>query len=143
MSQSRDFSVSIDIDAPPGRVAAVMIDVERWHEWTASITKIERLDPGPLRVGSRARVWQPRFPPALWTVTAMDEHGFTWVSAGVGFRVTGHHRVEPHGRGSRATLSLTHEGLVGRLIARLTAGITRRYIALEAQGLKARAEQRQ
>ncbi len=142
MGQHRSFSLSIDIDAPPDRVAAVMIDIERWHEWTASITKIERLDDGPLRAGSRARVWQPKFPPALWTVTSVDRDGFTWVSTGPALRVTGRHRVEPRGPASRATLSLTYEGVLGRLIGRLTAGITRRYVTLEANGLKARSEGR-
>ena len=38
------FSTTIDIDAPPARVWQVMSDVERWHEWTPSITSIQRLD---------------------------------------------------------------------------------------------------
>jgi hypothetical protein len=37
-------------------------------------------------------------------------------------------------------LHLRYEGAVGTLLARLTRGITNRYLALEAAGLKRRAE---
>lgn len=135
------FATAIDIDAPPERVWEVMLDVDRWHEWTPSVSGIRRVDRGPLAVGSQVIVRQPKLPPAKWVVTAIEEgRGFTWESVGPGFRVVGRHEVEFRDGESRARLSLEHHGIVGRLIARLTAGITRRYIAYEAEGLKARSE---
>jgi hypothetical protein len=137
----RTFSISTDIDAPPARAWEVMSDVVRWHEWTPSITSIKRLDDGPFGVGSRAIVRQPRFPPAVWKVSAIQPgRNFTWVNTAPGIRVVGHHAVEPRGAGSRATLSLEFQGLLGGVLARLTKGITERYIAMEAKGLKARSE---
>ena len=59
---------------------------------------------------------------------------------GARLKVTGHHVVEPTPAGSRATLAVACEGIFGGLLARLTKGITNRYIAMEAAGLKARAE---
>jgi carbon monoxide dehydrogenase subunit G len=135
------FSRVIDIAAPPSRVWAIMSDVERWSEWTASIASIERLDPGPLKVGSRARVRQPRLPPAVWTVTAVDPgRSFTWISDSRLAPASGHHAVEPAQAGSRATLSLRFETRLGAIVGRVSRRLIDRYLDLEAAGLKRRSE---
>ncbi len=135
------FSTTIEIAATPQRVWSVMCDVARWHEWTASVTRVRVLGDGPLREGRRALVRQPRLPPAMWTVTELVEgKRFTWVSRAPGIRVTARHVVEPAGSGTRATLSIHYGGLLGPLLARLTRGINARYIALEAEGLRRRSE---
>jgi len=137
-----EFSRAIEIAAPPDRVWAIMRDAERWHEWTASVTSIRIVGGGPLRPGARAWVRQPKFPPALWVATEMDDAGrsFTWVSRAPGMFVTARHGVEARGAGSRALLSLRYEGLLGPWFARMTRGITERYLDLEANGLKRRSE---
>jgi len=135
------FRISIDINTPVDRVFEVMADTDRWPEWTPSVTSIKRLDAGEFAVGSRAVIRQPKFPPALWTVTAIDPgHGFTWVNQAPGIKVIARHVAEPIGAGSRATLSLRFEGFLAKLLARVTRNITNRYLAMEANGLKARAE---
>ena len=92
-------------------------------------------------MGSRALIRQPRFPPAAWTVTAIDPgRSFTWKSGGPGLRVFGHHSVVPIPGGTQAKLALRYEGVLGALMGRLTQGITNRYLGLEAAGLKARSE---
>lgn len=135
-----DFSISVDIAAPPDRVWAVMSDIEKWREWTASVKSITLRDPGPLRTGSRAWVRQPKFPPAHWTVTEVSERCFTWVSRAPGMVVTARHSVTPIGTGSRATLSLNFAGSFGPFFGRLTRDINNRYLAMEAAGLKRRCE---
>ena len=136
----RKFSVTTGIDAPAERVWEVMSDVERWHEWTPSVTRVRRLDGGPLAVGSRAVIRQPKFPPALWKVSAIEPgRSFTWVSVAPGLRVVGHHAVEPAAAGSRATLSLDLQGVLGGVWGRLTRDVTERYLGLEAKGLGARS----
>lgn len=137
----KSLSTTIDILAPPERVWPIMSDVERWHEWTPSIRKVVRLDSGPMGVGSRVRVHQPRLPVAFWQVTEWQPgRYFTWVSRNPGVRVTARHAIEPITGGSRVTLSLQYEGIFGALVARVTRGITERYVDLEARGLKARSE---
>jgi hypothetical protein len=137
----RKFSMTTDITASAARVWEVMSDVDRWHEWTPSISAIKRLGGDPFAVGTRAIVRQPKLPPALWKVTQIEPGAsFTWVSRAPGMRVVGTHSVEPTATGSRATLSLELHGVFGGFFGWLTKGITERYIAFEATGLKARSE---
>jgi uncharacterized membrane protein len=137
-----EYQVSVEIDAPADVVWTVMSDGERWHEWTASVTSVRRLDRGPLRIGSRALIRQPRFPPAVWTVTALEPgRRFVWKSGMPGMWVYGDHAVSPLASGTRATLTLTYEGLLARIMGRMTRGITLRYLNMEASGLKRRSEE--
>jgi uncharacterized membrane protein len=137
----RDFSITIDIAARPERVWAVLRDVERWPEWTPTVTTVTPLDRGPLAVGSRARIRQPKLLPAIWRVTALEEgRSFSWATRTAGVRVTARHWVEPAPGGSRATLAIEFSGLLGPIVARLTRRMCEGYLALEASGLKARSE---
>lgn len=137
-----NFSLTVEIEAPPDRVWTVMRDIERWPEWTPTVTSIRRVDSGPLAVGSRALIRQPSLPPARWQVTELNEEArsFTWVTRGPGMRLHARHWVEVNGRGSRATLSIQFSGFLGPLFARLTRNLNERYLALEAKGLKERSE---
>ena len=84
------------VGAAPGRVWAILADVENWPTWTPSVSSVTRLDAGPLRVGSRVRIKQPRLPVTTWTVTELSAgESFSWVAAGPGFRATASHRVQP------------------------------------------------
>jgi uncharacterized membrane protein len=139
---------TIDIDAPPELVWSVWRDVERWPDWTASITSVDLLDAGPLRVGVRARIRQPKLPIAVWRVMSVtepgtsDNIGFSWVSTSPGSRVTGDHRIVANGSASRAHLSVDFEGPLAIVVAFLTRRLTQRYLQLEATGLKKRSEER-
>lgn len=136
----RNFSVEIDIAAPADRVHAVMVDVERWPAWTASVRSLILLTPGPLTLGSQVRILQPRLPPATWTVTELSSRSFTWESLAPGLRVIARHSVTATPHGTRARLSLRYLGPVGGVIALLIRGVTERYLAMEAGGLKAESE---
>lgn len=137
----RDFSRSIRVDAPPERVWAVMRDVARWPEWTPTVTRVTPLRPGPLMLGTRVAIRQPKLPPALWQIVELEEgRGFTWVTRSPGVTVRARHGVEPDGTGTRATLSLRFEGLFGGFVGRITRDLNLRYLDLEANGLKARSE---
>ena len=52
---------SITINAPIDVVWSVFTDVERWPTWASSFTSVELVD-GPMRLGAKARIRQPRLP---------------------------------------------------------------------------------
>jgi hypothetical protein len=133
---------TIDIAAPPQRVWAVLSDVERWPDWTKTVRWVRRLDDGPLRTGSTAKISQPKIPTVDYVVTELEPGtSFTWVSGGRAALTTARHVLEPlPGGGTRVTLSVEQAGWLGSLVSRLYRGTTDRYLALEAAGLKARAE---
>ena len=133
---------TIEIDAPPETVWAVMTDVARWPEWTTSVERAERLDDGPLGVGSRARLKQPKFPPVVWEVTELEPgRSFSWTAKNVGVTSVGEHRIAPHpNHGVTVTLSLRQEGPLAPVLTALTSKLTRRYVEAEAHGLKRRSE---
>ena len=133
--------ITVDISAPPDVVWAVLSDVESWPEWTASVTSVRREDSGPLQVGSRVHLQQPRLPPTVWTVSELvDGDRFSWTARNPGVRTLASHRVVGRGDGSRATLSVDQGGPAGWLVGLLYGRLTRRYLRMEAAGLKQRAE---
>lgn len=132
---------TVTVDAPPERVWAVVADVERWPERIPTVHAVERLDAGPLRVGSRTRLQQPRLPTAVWTVTELTEgSSYTWESRSPGVTVTAAHVVEPHPDGSRLTLSVTVSGPMSRIGWLMTRSLTKRYVETEAASLRRVAE---
>jgi|1186.fasta_scaffold331119_2 uncharacterized membrane protein len=137
------FEATSEVAAPAERVFAVYADVEHWPDWTSSVTSVERLDEGPLRVGSRARVRQPRLPAAVWQVTdVVPGRSFTWVARGPGVVTTGRHLVSPTIDDDRVNVTavLEQDGPLGALIGLLTARLTRRYLDLEVRGIRAHCE---
>lgn len=132
----------VQIQAPAEVVRAICCDVERWHEWTESISGIKALDQGPFRVGARYRVSQPKLLPAVWTVEQIDpDRGFAWVSKAPLALARGEHWVDPRKEGGcEATLRLQFSGLVGVLIGRAFRKLSEHYVTLEAEGLRRRAE---
>jgi hypothetical protein len=136
------FIYSIDVNASPERIWTVWTDVERWPEWTASMRRLEVLGGGPLGSGSRVRIEQPRLPPAVWRVTAFEPaREFTWVAGAPLLTTVASHQIEPRpAGGSIVTMTLEQKGPLWWPFGWLTKGLTRRYVEMERDGLKRRAE---
>lgn len=133
---------AVDVDAPPDVVWMVLMDVEAWPALTPSMTSVEKAESGPLKVGSRVKIKQPRLPLTEWTVTDLvDNERFTWESGRPGMRVSAVHEVTAREVG-RCTLILAVDqtGPLGPLVGLLSRTMTRHYITLEANGIRARAE---
>jgi hypothetical protein len=68
---------------------------------------------------------------------------FTWVATGPGVTTTARHALEAlPGGGTRVRLTVAQAGLLGSVMGRVYRGMTDRYLANEAAGLKTRSEGR-
>lgn len=136
-----EFARTIDIDAPPQRIWEILADVEHWPDWTESMQKVERLDRGQFGMGSRARVKQPRLMPATFAVTSFEPGtSFEWTSKTFGVVSVGDHRIEPRDGGARVTVSFSMRGPMAWLGSTIASGLIRRYVTMEAEGLKKQSE---
>lgn len=136
---------SVDIDAPAELVWEVFADVERWPDWTASVTRLTYVRGGPpLAVGAVAAVEQPRFPRLEWTVTALAEgRSWTWEASSPGVRTVATHLVVPiDERRTRVEQVINQRGPLGAVTGLALRRLTRRYLAQEAAGLKAASQVR-
>jgi hypothetical protein len=138
----RFFQIETEINGSAELVWSTLRDVERWPEWTPTVTGVHLRTPPPLAVGSRALIRQPKLPPALWRMVELDDsrRNFAWVNAAPGVRVVAKHSVVPVGERSRVKLSLRFEGPFAGILGFVTQKLNNRYLALEAQGLKSRVE---
>ena len=136
-------SSTTDIAAPPQRVWDLISDVRRWPELlphtVSSVTPLEA--DRPEEVGARYVIEQPKLARATWEITEWaPPHQFTWRSHTAGVTTTGAHTVQPHGDGSRATLSIDWTGPLAGLVRLGYGRLTQRYVDVEGGNLKERAE---
>ena len=136
------YRTTIDIDAPLERVWDVLMDVERWPDWSPTMTSVERLEPGMFRPGSTARIKQPRLPEAVWRVTELvPQKSFTWSAHSRGVTTVARHIVTAREEGgTRARGEIDQHGPLALLARIFFSRLTKRYLKQEAQGLKQRCE---
>lgn len=132
---------TIHIEAPTEVVWAVTEDIERWPEWTPTVTAARRLDDGPFGIGSRVRIKQPAQPESEWTVTEyVRGERFTWQSRRRGLRMAASHRIWKDESGTFNTLRIEASGIVTALFWPVLRVAVRRALVAENRGLKARCE---
>jgi hypothetical protein len=130
------------IAAAADEVWRLTIDVENMPSLTPTMQKVERLDGGPLQVGSRTRIKQPGQFPAVWTVTDIEEgRAFVWQSRRLWYTMAGTHHLEALGADRcRNTLIVELTGPGSGLLGRLVGPSVRKAIGIENAGFKSAAE---
>lgn len=137
------FQITTHVNAPAAAVWPVISDVEHWSDWTPTIQRVERGEPGEFAVGSSAKVKQPRLPAVVWKVTSIDPgRSFVWESRGGGFTTVADHRVDPAGDGCDVTLSIARTGPLAWVANALFHRIDRRYVTTEGESLRRFVEAR-
>ena len=133
---------SLEISAPIETVWALTEDVERWPELTpTTMTSVERLDTGPIRAGSTARIKQPGQRSTVWTVSnANAPTSFSWWTKVGPVTMTAIHTLEPTATGCRNTLVVETRGFGSGLLGLVTARKIRETIETENLCFKRAAE---
>jgi uncharacterized protein YndB with AHSA1/START domain len=136
---------SIEIEAGASVVWDVFTDVEHWSEWTASIERIVALDGAEIEVGKRFEIKQPRMPKLVWEVTEVEPGvSWTWRQKSLGSTAFATHEVTAIDRERTVVRQkIDQRGPLGVPVGVLTRRMTRRYLDLEAQGLRERSLQSQ
>ena len=123
------------------RVWELTVDVESWPALTPTMTSVDRVDEGPLRVGSTARVVQPRQRSATWVVTRLDERSvFEWQTKVATVTLVARHQLTEVPDGCRNTLTVDVSGFGSRLLGRLFGSRIHTAIETENAGFKRAAE---
>jgi len=143
------LSVSERIDAPAPAVFALATDLDGWAGYIKAIKKVERLTPGPVRVGTRfreTRVMFGREATEEMEFTSLEpDRGYALAAASCGCDYLSTFRFEPEGAGTR--LTVTFEGRPRTIGAKLMAplfwfmrGTMRKCLEQDLRDLKAAAE---
>jgi uncharacterized protein YndB with AHSA1/START domain len=131
---------TVAINAAPEKVWAILFDVERWPEWTQSMSKVEILD-RPLAVGSRVKIKQPKLMAATMTVFSLDEdRSFSWRTKSPGLHTEAHHDISSSDSQTNVTLRFELTGPLAGVAGVFWGSMIRRYVEMEGNGLKARSE---
>jgi uncharacterized protein YndB with AHSA1/START domain len=129
------------IGAPPEVVWRVTTDVERWPEWTPTVTSVKKISDGALGPGSAVRLKQPGQPESTWVVTVFEPgNRFAWETRRTGLRMVGSHEISVDGEGTRNVLRVDAEGAMALLLWPALRLAFRRALKQENDGLKAFCE---
>jgi uncharacterized protein YndB with AHSA1/START domain len=137
-----DYEQTVRVKADASRTWQALAAVTTYPQWTKSMTSVTALDGPSLETGNRFRIVQPAMPALTWRVTEVHEGlDFRWETRSPGVHTVASHELtaETDG-GTRVTLRVQQSGPLSGLVGLLTGSRTRRYMALEAAGLKAAAE---
>ncbi len=107
------------------------------------MTSLVGQDGAKLAVGNRFSIKQPGMSKLVWKVTELNPgRSWTWVQRSPGVLVSARHDVIAQSDGrTLVRQQLDQRGVLGALVGRLMVKETKRFLELEAQGLKARSEQ--
>lgn len=140
----RSFEVRQEIEAPIEAAWSCMSTVDAWPDWLPTVRSVEPLQVGPLAVGARYRLRQPKLPAVVWRVSALDPgRSFAWESRTPGTVSLGEHELAARGPDScTVVLRLTLSGPFSGLAARIGGHLIREYVELEARSLRKTVELR-
>jgi hypothetical protein len=134
------FESTVDVDAPPADVWAVLVDTERWPLWDSGVVGVD----GAVALGAKVTVRVEADPGRAFPVTVveLDPPGaMTWrggVPLGL-FTGTRTYRLSSHGTGTRFVMREEYAGPLSGLVTRSIPDLQPSFDRFAA-GLKERVE---
>lgn len=134
---------SIHIAAPIEEVWAVTVDVEKWPQWTPTVTSVRLMSSEAIRIGTVACIKQPLQEEAEWTVTELvPGHRFAWETKRTGLHIVGTHHLSVDHDGTRNVLTVDASGVLAVVFWPMLHFAMNKALADENRGLKSRCEAR-
>lgn len=132
------------VSADQERLWRFVGDLDGWDRMLPTVDAVSRVGPpGPVAVGTRFRVRQPRLAEAEYVVTEWAPPArFTWEAVARGVRTTARHELLPEGGATRLVLGLEWSGAAAWLVRLLYSRLTRSYLEQEAATFAALATAR-
>ena len=141
MARTYRIERSIEIDAPIDELWSLTVDVENLPDLTPTMSRVERLDDGPVAVGSQARIEQPGQRARVWTVTELDRpRRFVWTTRALGMDMAGVHELSTTNGRTTNTVAIELRGALAPVLGPLVKAPIGRALATENDGFKEAAE---
>lgn len=136
---TREYAKVLECGAPRGAVWNVLADVQKWPEWTPTMTSVRALGASGLTPGNKFEVKQPGLAKAVFTVDACVEGtAFAWSTRSAGVSTLADHVLSDTARGgTRVELSIRMSGPGVGLLWMLLGRKVRSFVDTEAESLAA------
>jgi uncharacterized membrane protein len=133
-----EYETTVEIDAPAARAWKALTDIEQWPAWTRSMRHVRWMGNGAMSLGSSARIKQPGTIPLVWEVCEIDPGTyFSWKTTSLGIEAIATHLLRPIDADRvELTLGIRQSGALAPIVDLLTGRRTKRFVQMEAQGLK-------
>ena len=138
---TREYTKVLECGAPRGAVWNVLANVQKWPEWTPTMTTVSAPGDAGLIQGNRFEVKQPGLAKAVFTVEACEEGtAFAWSTRSAGVSTLADHVLsDTVGGGTRIELSIRMSGPGVGLLWLLVGRKVRSFVDTEAESLAAAA----
>lgn len=136
------YEAQIVIDRPCADVWKSLSALEKWPQWTPTMTSVRRLSGEG--VGAVYEVRQPGLPKSHLTISEWNEgHSFTWgATEKPSSMVAEHVLTEINENETEVKLTISMTGPMVALVWKLWGRKIRRFVDVEAQSLKSIVESR-
>lgn len=137
MKKEISISNQTHINASINEVYNVLINIEKWKDWTESINEISYISNPRFEIGNKVLIKQPKLFPAIWTITEITKNkSFAWQTKTLGVSITAIHNLSTTAEVTRVENKLIYKGMLAYFMFTLSSKLSEEYLTMEINGLK-------